>query len=282
MADLLTGAPVVEAMNAASSARVAELARLGVVPTLAILRVGGKESEIAYERGACKRAEKVGVAVRLVTLTAAATQDEVLAAVRGLNEDAGVHGVLILRPLPAHIDDDLIRNALDHRKDVDGITSRSIAGVFTGVKSGFAPCTAQACMEIIEHYGIECEGKNAVVVGRSLVVGKPVAMMLLERNATVTVCHSRSVDLPAICRGADIIIACVGRAAMIDGSYLSAGQAVIDVGINVREDGSLTGDVDFAQATELVAAITPVPGGVGAVTTSVLMKHVLEAAALDR
>jgi len=278
MAQLLKGAAVVEVMNEATANAVDALKARGVTPTLAIVRVGERGDEIAYERGAMKRCEKVGVAARQVTLPSDCTQDGLVAAIEGLNRDATVHGVLLLRPLPAHIDDDVVRNVLDPRKDIDGITDASVAGVFTNDGNGFAPCTPQACMEVLDYYGVDLQGKRAVVVGRSLVVGKPAAMMLLDRNATVTVCHSRSRNLPALCRAADVIIACVGRPAMLDATCLTPGQTVIDVGINVLNDGTLVGDVDFAAAKDVVAALTPVPGGVGTVTTSVLVKHVVEAA----
>jgi methylenetetrahydrofolate dehydrogenase (NADP+)/methenyltetrahydrofolate cyclohydrolase len=186
--------------------------------------------------------------------------------------------VLLLRPLPDHIDDDAVRNELAAEKDVDGITDKSIAAVFAGGGAGFAPCTPQACLEILDHYGIGAQGKEAVVVGRSLVVGKPAAMMLLARNATVTVAHSRTADLRKVTSRADIVVACVGRAEMIGSDYLREGQTVIDVGINATDGGRLVGDVGFEDADGLVDAVTPVPGGVGAVTTSVLMKHVIAAA----
>ncbi len=278
MAQILKGAPVVEAMNEAISREAAALKTQGVEPTLAMVRVGEREDDIAYERGATKRCEKVGVAVRQVLLPADVSQDDLIQAIQALNRDEKVHGVLLFRPLPRHINDDAVRNALAPQKDIDGITDLSLAGVFANTDTGFAPCTAQACMEILEHYGIGLTGKKAVVVGRSLVVGKPAAMMLLARNATVTVCHTRTVDMPAVCRDAEILIVSAGRAGIIDKNYFSPGQIVIDVGINVKEDGSLCGDVNFADAEAVVEAVTPVPGGVGTVTTSVLVKHVVEAA----
>jgi methylenetetrahydrofolate dehydrogenase (NADP+)/methenyltetrahydrofolate cyclohydrolase len=277
-ARILKGAEVVAALDGRIAAEVVRLKAQGVCPTLAIVRVGGRGDDVSYERGATKRAEKVGVGIKNVVLPEGVTQDDLLGAIEQLNNDASVHGVLLFRPLPRHIDEDAVRNALDVVKDVDGITDLSLAAVFAGTGTGFAPCTPAACMEIIEHFGIEVKGRSAVVVGRSLVVGRPAAMMLLERNATVTICHSRTKGLQLSVQGADIVIACVGREQMIDGNYLSEGQVVIDVGINVAEDGQLVGDVDFKDAEGTVAAVTPVPGGVGTVTTSVLMKHVVEAA----
>jgi methylenetetrahydrofolate dehydrogenase (NADP+)/methenyltetrahydrofolate cyclohydrolase len=223
-------------------------------------------------------ADRVGVSVVNVVVPEDVMQKDLILAIESLNSDEGVHGVLLFRPLPDHIDEDVVRNALDPRKDVDGITDLSLAVVFTGEGTGFAPCTAQACIEILDYYGIELMGRRAVVVGRSLVIGKPVAMKLLDRHATVTIAHSKTKDLAEVVRTAQIVIACVGRARMLDRSYLSEGQVVVDVGVNVCEDGSLVGDVDMAGAKDLVAAITPVPGGVGTVTTSTLIKHVVEAA----
>lgn len=278
MAELLKGAQVADALNASLAQEIEALNVKGVHPTLAIVRVGERGDDIAYERGAMKRCEKVGVTARQVTLPADITEDALLKQIEALNADSSVHGVLLFRPLPKGLNDDRVRNALAPEKDVDGITDGSLAGVFTGNGVGFPPCTPQACMEVLAHYGIDPKGKRAVVIGRSLVVGKPAAMMLLSRHATVTVCHTRTADMPAVCREGEILIVSAGRAGIVDKSYLSPGQVVIDVGINVNEDGSMCGDVKFEDAEAIVGAVTPVPGGVGTVTTSVLVKHVVEAA----
>jgi methylenetetrahydrofolate dehydrogenase (NADP+)/methenyltetrahydrofolate cyclohydrolase len=278
MAVVLGGAKVVESLNGQVAEDVRALRARGIVPTLAIVRVGECGDDISYERGAMRRAEKVGVAVRSVVLAADTTQGELVGTLQALNADASVHGVLLFRPLPEHIDEGFVRNVLAPEKDVDGITDRSLAGVFTDAAIGYAPCTPTACMEVLDYFGIDVRGKTVVVVGRSLVVGKPVAMMLLGRHATVTLAHSRTVNLPSVIRGAEIVISCAGRAGLLDAGCLVAGQTVIDVSINVTEEGSLVGDVDYGAALGVVAAITPVPGGVGAVTTSVLMKHVTAAA----
>jgi methylenetetrahydrofolate dehydrogenase (NADP+)/methenyltetrahydrofolate cyclohydrolase len=278
VATILKGSEVAEAINARIIKESEALKAEGINPTLAILRVGERGDDISYEKGVTKRAEKVGVAIKNVVLPADVSQDDLIKAIENLNADKLVHGVLMFRPLPNHLDEDVVRNKLDPAKDIDGITDASTVGVFTGVNSGFAPCTPSACMEILEHFGFELKGKNAVVVGRSLVVGKPAAMMLLERQATVTIAHSKTTDLPAVVRNADIVIACVGRAKMVDANYLRPGQVVIDVGINVTDDGALAGDVDFEAAEGIVEAITPVPGGVGTVTASVNLGHVVEAA----
>ena len=204
----------------------------------------------------------------------------VLNTIAQVNEADDIHGVLLFRPLPRHLNENKIINALAAEKDIDGITDRSMASVFLGKQGGFAPCTPSACMKILDHYSIDCTGKKAVVIGRSPVVGKPAAMMLLQKNATVTICHTKTTDMPSVVKEADIVIVAAGRAGVIDAKYLRAGQTVIDVGINVNEEGKLCGDVNFVDAEPLVDAITPVPGGVGSVTTSVLIEHVVDAALL--
>ena len=278
MAKLLLGKEVNASLNERVRSKAARLRETGITPTLAILRVGERPDDLAYEKGARKRHEALGIDCRSVVLPAEVRQEELLAAVEELNRDASVHGVLMLRPLPAHIDERLVCGALRAEKDVDGQTEASMAGVFTGSGVGFAPCTAQACMEILAHYGIDCAGRRAVVVGRSLIVGKPAAMLLLQKNATVTVCHTRTADLAEVTRRADILLVAAGRAGVIGAEHVSEGQTVIDVGIHVGADGRLCGDVDFDAVSPVVEAITPVPGGVGSVTTSVLVEHVTEAA----
>jgi methylenetetrahydrofolate dehydrogenase (NADP+)/methenyltetrahydrofolate cyclohydrolase len=278
MAELLKGAPVVEALNEKLTRQLAGLKARGVVPTLAIVRVGERPDDTAYERGAIKRCGKTGVQVRPLALPGDSDEHTVITTLQNLNRDEQIHGVLLFRPLPKYMNDDRVRNTLAPEKDMDGITDASLAGVFTGNDTGYPPCTAQACMEILDHYGIDPKGKRAVVIGRSLVVGKPAAMMLIGRHATVTVCHTRTVDMPALCREAELLIVSAGRAEIVDKEYLSPGQIVIDVGINVSEDGAISGDVNFAEAGEIVKAVTPVPGGVGTVTSSVLVKHVVDAA----
>jgi methylenetetrahydrofolate dehydrogenase (NADP+)/methenyltetrahydrofolate cyclohydrolase len=277
-ATLLKGKDVADALNAKMSADVESLKAKGVTPTLAILRVGERPDDISYEKGAMKRCEGVGVAVKNVVLPADVTQDVLMQNVEALNNDKGVHGVLIFRPLPKHLDEEAVRQALKPEKDIDGITDGSLAGVFTGNGNGFPPCTAQACMEILDYYKINCAGKRAVVIGRSLVVGKPAAVMLMGKNATVTVCHTKTVDMPAVAKTAEILIVAAGKANAVTKEYLSEGQVVVDVGINMNDEGKLCGDVKFDEAEPIVGAITPVPGGVGTVTTSVLVSHVVEAA----
>ncbi len=276
MAEVLKGAAVVSAMNEKMKAQVENLRKNNVDTTLAIVRVGDKEDDIAYQRGATKRCETVGVAVKSVELSAEVSTDELVAEVNKLGQDSSVHGILLLRPLPKHIDDAAVCAAIPKEKDVDGVTNESLAGVFSGVKMGYPPCTARAVMEILEFYGIDLCGKNVVVVGRSLVVGKPVAMMLIAKHATVTVCHTRTQNLAQVCKNCDVLVVCAGVRGVVDAGYLRDGQVVIDVGIHVDENGKLCGDVSAEGVPEV--KITPVPGGVGTVTTSVLVQHVVESA----
>jgi len=279
MAETLKGKDVVDALNVKMTAEVEELKAKGITPTLAIVRVGERSDDISYEKGATKRCEGVGVGVKSIVFPEDVDQDSLLNCVAELNTDPSVHGVLIFRPLPKHLDEEAVRNALAPEKDIDGITDGSLAGVFTGTGQGFAPCTAQACIEILDYFKIECKGKRAVVIGRSLVVGKPVAIMLMGKHATVTVCHTRTVDMASVARNAEILIVAAGQMESITKEFFSPGQIVIDVGINWNDEkGKLCGDVKFEDAEPIVAAITPVPGGVGTVTTSVLVSHVIEAA----
>ncbi len=287
MAKRLLGKEVNEALVAALQARTAALKEKGVAATLGIIRLGENPSDLSYEKGATKRAEEVGVAVKNFVLPETATKEEVLAVIDQVNADDSIHGVLMFRPLPKHLkaDQDEICNRLAPKKDVDSMTHMSNAGVFEGQALGYAPCTPAACMEILDYYGIDCKGKKAVVIGRSLVVGKPAAMMLMAKNATVTVCHTRTVDPAAICREADIIISAAGVLNSLTKDFVRPGQIVVDVSMNWNPEkitskgkGGMCGDAIFDEVEPIVEAITPVPGGVGAVTTSVLMKHVVEAA----
>ena len=297
----MKGKPVIDKLNEHLKSRAEALRARGAAPALAIVRVGDNGDDMAYERNAAKCCEAAGVEVRLMHYGEDVPQAELLDCVRKLNEDSSVHGVLILRPLPPHIDDRAVCRALAPEKDVDGITEYSMAGLYSCKKVGFAPCTAEACIDMLDHYGVELAGKRAVVVGRSFVVGKPVAMMLLERDATavvvgrsfvvgkpvammllerdatVTVCHTKTKNLAALCREAEILVVAIGHGKMIGREYLSPGQVIVDIGINFDENGKMCGDVDYEAASETALAVTPVPGGIGKVTTAVLAKHVVEA-----
>ena len=278
MADILSGKEVAAALNERIREAAESLRERGIVPTLCILRVGEKAEDLSYERSAEKKCDKLSVRCIKRVFPEDVAQEVVLDEIQRINQDDTIHGVILFRPLPRHLNKDIIENALAPEKDVDCMTDLSMAGVFTGKKIGFPPCTAQACMEILDHYGIDCTGKRSVVIGRSLVIGRPAAMMLMRRNATVTICHTKTTDMPEIARQAEILIASAGRAGLVDDRYVGDGQIILDVGINVDENGKLCGDVDWSKAEEKASAITPVPGGVGAVTSSVLLLHVVEAA----
>ncbi len=280
MAVLLTGKEVSSAVKERVAENVKTLAQSGITPTLAILRVGERPDDLSYERSAIKVAATLGIDVRSIVLPADATQEQIETAIDGINDDASIHGCLMFRPLPKGIDETALCNRLDARKDMDGIGLSSLAGIFAGTGQGYAPCTAQACIEICDYYNVPIQGKRVVVIGRSLVIGKPVSMLFLQRNATVTICHSRSENLAEITREADVVVCATGRAKAYDARYFSAGQTVIDVGINVDDQGNLCGDVDFDSVEPIVATITPVPRGVGSVTTALLMEHVVKAASM--
>lgn len=279
MAVILHGSEVVAEMNTWASQKVFSLKEKGISPTLAIVRVGERADDLSYERNAIKRCEKVGVSVKHFLLSSDVSQDELLQVIHSLNDDDSIHGILMFRPLPDHINEKICCEALLPAKDVDAATSTSLASVFTGSGQGFAPCTAQACMEILKHFNIDPCGKSVAVIGRSLVVGKPVSMLLMSANATVTTCHTKTSDVASVTRNADIIIAASGCMETIGKTYVNPGQIVIDVGIGWNEEKQkLCGDVIFDEVEPIVGAITPVPGGVGTVTTSVLVSHVIESA----
>ena len=278
MAQILTGKEVSAAIKEQLTGEIEALGQKGVTPTLAILRVGERPDDLSYERSAMKVAGTLSIGVRQFVLDATATQDEIAATIDEINADQGIHGCLMFRPLPKGIDETALCNRLDVRKDMDGIGLPSLAAIFAGTGEGYAPCTAQACVEMCKYYNIPIQGKRVVVVGRSLVIGKPVSMLFLQDNASVTICHSRSTNLPEITREADIVVCAIGRARMFDAQYCTPGQTVLDVGINVDAEGNLCGDVDFDAVEPIVGAITPVPRGVGSVTTALLMKHVVQAA----
>ena len=288
MAKQLLGKEVNEALVANLQARSAALREKGVAPCLGIIRVGARPDDLSYEKGAIKKGETVGIDVKVFELPEDATREDVLATVDKVNADDSVHGVLMFQPFPAHLRayQREICNRLDPKKDMDCLTDLSSAGVYQGRSDlGYAPCTPSAYMEILDYYGIDCKGKSAVVIGRSLVVGKPAAMMLIGKNATVTVCHTKTVDTAAVCREADIIISAAGVLNSLTKDYVRPGQIVIDVSMNWNPEkitskgkGGMSGDAVYEEVEPIVEAITPVPGGVGAVTTTVLMKHVIEAA----
>lgn len=254
----------------------------GAIPHLAIVRVGERPDDMSYERGATKKMEKVGFRCTSYTFPADIDNDTFQKEFDKINEDEDIDGILLLRPLPKHLDEKAIENRIASVKDLDGISPMNLAKVYAGDPTGYGPCTAEAVIEMLDYAGVDLKGKRAVVIGRSLVIGKPVAMMLMKKNATVTVCHTKTVDMPGVCKGAEVLVAAAGVAKMVDKSFVADGAVVIDVGINVDEDGNLCGDVDFEDVEENASVCTPVPGGVGSVTTSVLAKHLLKAAKARR
>lgn len=279
MAELLKGAPVAAALTEKLIPRARALSERGIIPKLAILRVGARDDDLAYEHGAPKRCAAAGIAVERTILDADGTQAELMGAIDRINADASIHGCLMFRPLPKTLDEAVACAALDPAKDVDCITSGSLYGVFANRPVGFAPCTAEAVIELLDFYGYGLEGARVTVIGRSLVIGKPVSMMLQARNATVTMCHTRTRDLAAECAKAEILVAAAGSLGCVGADSVAPGQVVVDVGINWDEASrKLAGDVVYDEVEPIVGAITPVPGGVGSVTTAVLAKHVVEAA----
>lgn len=273
----LRGMPVVKKIVADASEEIKELENRGIVPKLSVVRVGEREDDLSYERGLLKRFDAAGAKVEVTVLQEDVSQEELENCIKDLNADALVHGILVFRPLPKHLNEEAIKELVDPAKDVDCMGEGNMAHVFMQDGKGHNPCTAQAVVELLDYYGYDLTGKKVVVVGRSMVIGKPVSMMLQKKNATVTMCHTRTKDLAEECRKADFIIAAAGVAKMIQKEFVKSGQVVIDVGINVLED-KLCGDVDYDTVSTIVDAATPVPGGVGTVTTSVLLKHVIASA----
>ena len=274
----MKGSEVAAAMKEELLREVEKLAQKGIVPQLGIVRVGARPDDLAYERGAVKRMEAVGIRCKVIELPELINQEEFEKEFSAVNSDPDIHGILLFRPLPKQLNEDPVRSMINPKKDVDCMSPVNMAKVFAGDESGFAPCTPEAVMEVLAHFGIDLKGKRVTVVGRSMVVGKPLSMLLLKKNATVTICHTKTTDLEETCRNAEILVAAAGKAAMITADFVSENSVVVDVGINVGSDGKLCGDVDFDAVAAKVAFITPVPGGVGAVTSSVLAEHVVRAA----
>ena len=274
--EILKGLPVANAINATLIEQMKTIP--GAVPHLAIIRVGEHPDDCSYERGATKKMDKIGARCTSFVFPADIDDPTFQAEFDKINQNPDIDGILLLRPLPSHLDEKAIENRIDPRKDLDGISPMNLAKIFAGDASGYAPCTAEAVIEMLDYANIDLQGKRAVVVGRSLVIGKPVSMLLLKKNATVTICHTKTLDMPARCQEADILIAAAGKAKMITPDYIAPHAVVIDVGINVDADGNLCGDVDFEHIGDIASVATPVPGGVGSVTTSVLAKHLIKAA----
>lgn len=278
--ELLKGLDVANAINEELIAKLAQDKEK--IPHLAIIRVGERPDDMSYERGATKKMEKVGFACTSYVFDADIDNESFQKEFDKINEDDNIDGILLLRPLPKHLDEEAVVNRICPEKDLDGISPVNLAKVFAGDESGFAPCTAEAVIEMLDYAGIDLTGKKVTVVGRSLVIGKPVAMLLMKKNATVTICHTKTKDMPAECRNAEVLVAAAGSAKMITADYVGKDAVVIDVGINVDENGKLCGDVDTEGIAQNASLATPVPGGVGSVTTSVLAKHLMKAAQMRR
>lgn len=278
--EILYGNDVVKALSEQIRNQLATLS--GYIPHLAIVRVGEKPDDMAYERGAVKRFEKLGLRCTVHAFPESINHEDFAYAFKKINDDNDVDGILLLRPLPKHLDEKAITEMINPVKDIDCISPINMAKVFSGDDTGFAPCTAEAVIEMIDYAGINLTGKRATIVGRSMVIGKPVAMMLMKKNATITVCHTRTADMPAACKNAEVLVAAAGKARMINRNHVSEGAYVFDVGINVDDEGRLCGDVDIEDISDIAALCTPVPKGVGTVTTSVLAKHVVKAAKMRR
>ncbi len=278
MSIILKGKPVSDAIISSVKQRASALRKNGIIPTVAVVRFGAKADDLAYERGIKKSAENAGIEVKIYEMPELSSQSEAEDLITQLNKDDKIHGVLIFKPLPWNIDEESLRNVLVPYKDIDGITDAAIASLYSGNERYSLPCTAKACVEILKYYGIDISGKNVAVIGRSPVIGKPAALLLIKENATVTICHSKTGNLSTICKNSDIIIACAGNAEMVKREFMNENQTIIDVGINFDKSGKMIGDVKFDDANGFVKAVTPVPGGVGAVTTAVLMDNLLNLA----
>ena len=278
MGEIIKGKPVGDALSEVLKGECEALVKDGIQPKLAILRVGAKANDLSYEKGALKKCETIGIETEVTELPDGTTQEEYIEVLQKLNKDSSVHGILTFRPLPEGIDEEVIKNVIAPEKDVDCFSPMNTAKLMEGDKTGFPPCTPTAVVEILKHYNVPLKGANVVVLGRSMVVGKPVSMLLLGENATVTICHSKTKDLPQVCANADVLVAGVGRARMVTADYVKEGAVVIDVGINAKpEGGGICGDVDTDDVVGKASMVTPVPAGVGSVTTSILAKHVIKA-----
>lgn len=277
MGEIIKGKPVADKITEDLVKEVEELKAGGISPRLAIVRAGGRPEDLAYEKGALSRCGKVGIDVEVIELSEDISQDDFVKELKKANDDKNIHGILVFRPLPKHIDEDVVKYIISPEKDIDCFSPINAAKLLENDNTGFPPCTPTAVIEMLKFYNVPIEGKRAVVLGRSMVVGKPASLLLLNENATVTICHSRTKDLNSVSGEADIVVAAIGKARMVGEDYIRPGAVVIDVGINADEDGSICGDVDMESCSDRASMITPVPGGVGSVTTSILARHVVRA-----
>jgi len=277
MNSLVTGKPAAEAIAIELKDEVEMLRAQGMAPHLTIIRVGAKPSDLAYERGAFSCLDSIGIKTDIVALSEKTPQSDLIECIKGLNDKTSTHGILLFRPFPHCYDEEILKQVIASEKDVDCFNPVNLVKIFEGDESGFAPCTPLAVMEMLKYYGISVNGKNVAVIGRSMVIGKPIAMMLLKENATVTICHSKTQNLPKIAAQADILVAAVGKARMVTPDYIKDGAVVIDVGINFDDDGKMCGDVDTEKCRSKCSLISAVPGGIGALTTTMLARNVIAA-----
>ena len=280
MAVVMTGKEVASRMREMLLSRTAELKSKGVNPSLAVIRVGHRQDDLVYEHAILKRFSILGINVNVHELPEDISQADFDSQFMAVNDDPNVHGILLFRPLPKGLSEEFAILHMNPKKDIDGMSPVNAAKIFAGDEDGFAPCTSSAVMAMLAQYGYDVAGHNVVIVGRSMVVGRPLSMLMLKANATVTVCHSKTQNIKEICKRADIVIAAAGRAKMLTPEYFTRKSIVVDVGINTDSEGNLCGDVDFERVEPAVSAVSPVPGGVGAVTTSILAENLLKAAKL--
>ncbi|OSA76975.1 bifunctional 5,10-methylene-tetrahydrofolate dehydrogenase/5,10-methylene-tetrahydrofolate cyclohydrolase [Clostridium botulinum] len=278
MAKILYGNEVALKIKEDLNLRIGKLKEKNIIPKLAILRMGNKTDDIAYERSIIKSCEKLNIETKVEELNEDILEEDFLKLMESLNNEKETHGILVFRPYPKHLNENIINSSIALNKDVDCMHPLNLERIFEGDLNGFMPCTPEAVIEILKYYDIDLKGKNIVIINRSMVVGKPLSMMVLSHNATVTICHSKTIDLPSITKRADIVVTAIGKAKLIKEEYFNEDSIVIDVSINVDENGKLCGDVDFENVKEKVGAITPVPKGVGSVTTTLLLKHIVDAA----
>ncbi|WP_422486511.1 bifunctional 5,10-methylenetetrahydrofolate dehydrogenase/5,10-methenyltetrahydrofolate cyclohydrolase [Gudongella sp. DL1XJH-153] len=278
MTEILKGNVVAASIKEDMTKRIAVLKEKGIVPTLGIIRLGNNAGDVSYEKSIIKACEKMDIQAKVYEKEISIDTSELVSLLEELNSDAEISGILLFRPLPKHIDEEVIRSSISPDKDVDCMHPLNLEKIFEGNMTGFAPCTPKAAMEILIHNNIQLEGSKVAVINRSMVVGKPLVMMLLEKNATVTICHSRTKDLAQITKDADIVVTALGKPKFFGEEFFSSESVVIDVGVGMTEDGKLSGDVDYDNVSEKVSMITPVPGGVGSVTTTILLNQVVQAA----
>ncbi|WP_434291646.1 bifunctional 5,10-methylenetetrahydrofolate dehydrogenase/5,10-methenyltetrahydrofolate cyclohydrolase [Clostridium botulinum] len=278
MTKILYGNEVALKIKEDLNLRINKLKEKNIIPKLAILRMGNKQDDIAYERSIIKSCEKLNIETKVEELNEDILEEDFLKLMESLNNEKEIHGILVFRPYSKHLNENIINSSIALNKDVDCMHPLNLERIFEGDLNGFMPCTPEAVIEILKYYDIDLKGKNIVIINRSMVVGKPLSMMVLSHNATVTICHSKTIDLPSITKKADIVVTAIGKAKLIKEEYFNEDSIVMDVSINVDENGKLCGDVDFENVKEKVGAITPVPKGVGSVTTTLLLKHIVDAA----